>query len=429
MCTWRFWLLLAFLAGSVMQSLAQGTLRGKITDENGEALIGVSVFLKENASIGAPTDLDGNYTLRIKSGIEHTVVVAYVSYATIEEKVLLDEGQVLVKDFVMAPASFALGEVEVVARQERSNQYYMESIKKKSASTLDYMSGDLMSKIGDNNISAAISRVTGVATNGNFITVRGLGDRYVQTCVNGSLIPTLDPFTNNIKLDLFPSSFIDNIIITKTASPDIQGDWAAAYISIETKDNPEKLSIGFETKVGYVPQTSLKKVITNEKSETDWLGYDNGFRDINHDNYVAVKATPTAYEEFCALGLEAYFRSIGITESWNAGSDIGETYFKLGLVELGLLGPAFINDAQAVNNAKTQYYAGDYQNKAFEVLNQQAEGSLDDFANNWDTFEETAPLNFSQTFSIGNEVKLFNKPLSFLGGFRYGNAVQYDPDS
>ena len=252
-----------------MQTFAQGTLRGKITDENGEALIGVSVFLKEDASIGAPTDLDGNYTLRIKSGIGHTVVVAYVSYATIEEKVLLDEGQVLVKDFVMAPASFALGEVEVVARQERSNQYYMESIKKKSASTLDYMSGDLMSKIGDNNISAAISRVTGVATNGNFITVRGLGDRYVQTCVNGSLIPTLDPFTNNIKLDLFPSSFIDNIIITKTASPDIQGDWAAAYISIETKDNPEKLSIGFETKVGYVPQTSLKKVITNEKSETD----------------------------------------------------------------------------------------------------------------------------------------------------------------
>ena len=429
MCTWRFWLLLAFLAGSVMQTLAQGTLRGKITDENGEALIGVSVFLKENASIGAPTDLDGNYTLRIKSGIEHTVVVAYVSYATIEEKILIADGEVLVKDFVMAPASFALGEVEVVARQERSNQYYMESIKKKSASTLDYMSGDLMSKIGDNNISAAISRVTGVATNGNFITVRGLGDRYVQTCVNGSLIPTLDPFTNNIKLDLFPSSFIDNIIITKTASPDIQGDWAAAYISIETKDNPEKLSIGFETKVGYVPQTSLKKVITNEKSETDWLGYDNGFRDINHDQYIAVKATPTAYEEFCALGLEDYFRSIGITESWNAGSDIGETYFKLGLVELGLLGPAFINDAQAVNNAKTQYYAGDYQNKAFEVLNQQAEGSLDDFANNWDTFEETAPLNFSQTFSIGNEVKLFNKPLSFLGGFRYGNAVQYDPDS
>src|SRR5688572_9962616 len=403
MCTCRFWLLLAFLAGSLMQTFAQGTLRGKITDENGESLIGVSVFLKDDASIGAPTDLDGNYTLRITGGIEHTIVISYVSYATIEEKVLIADGEVLIKDFVMAPASFALGEVEVVARQERSNQYYMESIKKKSASTLDYMSGDLMSKIGDNNISAAISRVTGVATNGNFITVRGLGDRYVQTCVNGSLIPTLDPFTNNIKLDLFPSSFIDNIVITKTTSPDIQGDWAAAYISIETKDNPDKLSIGFETKVGYVPQTSLRKVITNETSKTDWLGYDNGFRDINHGRYVPVKATPTTYEEFCALGLEDYFRSIGITESWNAGSDIGETYFTLGLVELGLLGPAFIHDAQEISTAKSQYYAGDYQNKAFEILNKQAEGSLNDFANNWDTFEETAPLNFSHTFSIGNE--------------------------
>ena len=58
-----------------------------------------------------------------------------------------------------------------------------------------------------------------------------------------------------------------------------------------------------------------------------------------------------------------------------------------------------------------------------------AEESLDAFANNWDTFEETAPLNFSQTFSIGNQTTLFNQPFSFLGGFRYGNGVQYDPKS
>jgi outer membrane receptor protein involved in Fe transport len=425
----RLWIALAMMLSVSTHAFAQGSVRGKITDENGESMIGVSVFLKEDASKGVPTDLDGVYTLSIPAGTDYTLVLAYVSYETIETPVRVEEGQVIILDFVITSSSVTLGEVQVVAKQEKRSQYYMESIKKKSASTLDYMSGDQMNKIGDNNVSAAIARVTGVATNGNFITVRGLGDRYVQTCVNGSLIPTLDPFTNNIKLDLFPSSFVDNIVITKTASPDIQGDWAAAYISIETKDNPDKLTISFETKVGYVPQTTFKKVITNEKSPTDWLGFDNGFRDVNHKNYVPAVDAPTTYEELCALGLKEYYSSLGITKSWNTGSDIGDTYFKLGLIQLGLLGPAYINDDQSVSAAKAQYYGGQYQNQAFRTINTDAETSLNDFANNWATFEETAPMNFSQTFSIGNQIKLFNKPFSFLGGFRYGNAVQYDPNS
>ena len=425
----RLWIALAIMAGISGHVYSQGSVRGKITDENGESLIGVSVFLKEDATKGAPTDLDGYYSLSVPAGVNYTLEVAYVSYESIEAPIILTEGQVAVMDFVMKSSSVTLGEVQVVAKQERRSQYYMENIKKKSASTLDYMSGDLMNKIGDNNVSAAISRVTGVATNGPFITVRGLGDRYVQTCVNGSLIPTLDPFTNNIKLDLFPSSFVDNIVITKTASPDILGDWAAAYISLETKDNPDKFSVFVETKVGYNPQTGFKDVITNETSPTDWLGYDNGFRDVDHDKVVSVIPQPTAYEQFCALGLKDYYRSIGVTESWLAGSQIGDTYFRLGLVELGLLGKAYINDPQAVNKATEQYYAGEYQNDAFKTINHAAEKSLDDFANNWDTFKKKAPLNFSQTFSIGNQTTLFGMPFSYLGGFRYGNNVLYDGQS
>ncbi len=139
------------------------------------------------------------------------------------------------------------------------------------------------------------------------------------------------------------------------------------------------------------------------------------------------KSSPTTYEELCALGLDDFYRSIGVTQSWAPGSALGETYFKLGLIELGLLGKAYINDGQAISKAKSDYYAGDFQNIAFKNINKEAEQSLDQFANNWDTFLETAPLNFSQTFSIGNQTRLFGKPFSFLGGFRYGNATLYDP--
>ena len=146
----------------------------------------------------------------------------------------------------------------------------------------------------------------------------------------------MDPFTNNIKLDLFPASLVDNIFITKTASPDLPGDWAGAFLSVETKDYPDQLSVSVETSFGYNNQSAFKEVITSQQSSTDWLGYDNGFRDHNHKSFVPTNMSPTKYQEFVALGLGNYFNSIGVTEHtpWN------DTYYKLGLVELKLLTPA-----------------------------------------------------------------------------------------
>src|SRR5688500_19336050 len=70
------------------------------------------------------------------------------------------------------------------------------------------------------------------------------------------------------------------------------------------------------------PTRRSSDLITNETSTTDWLGYDNGFRDIDHTKYSRVIDAPTSYEEFCALGLEAYYRSLGITQSWDPGSNV-----------------------------------------------------------------------------------------------------------
>ena len=153
-----------------------------------------------------------------------------------------------------------LAEVKIVAKQKKSNDYFMDKLKVNSATTIDFISSETMKKTGDQNVTAAITRVSGVSTNGGLITVRGIGDRYVKTTLNGSRIPTLDPLTNNIKLDIFPTSLIDNIVITKTASPELPGDWAGAYISVETKDYPGKFTLTAETQVGYNSQNTFKKI-------------------------------------------------------------------------------------------------------------------------------------------------------------------------
>ena len=183
----------------------------------------------------------------------------------------------------------------------------MDKMKVNSTTTIDFISAETMKKTGDPNVTAAIARVSGVSTNGGLITVRGIGDRYVRTTLNGSRIPTLDPLTNNIKLDIFPSSLIDNIIITKTASPELPGDWAGAYISVETKDYPGKLTVNVESQFGYNAQTTFQNVITSDKSSTDWMGFDGGLRIRENENIVAPNLSPSTYQEMVALGLGDYF--------------------------------------------------------------------------------------------------------------------------
>ncbi|MBL0103760.1 MAG: TonB-dependent receptor [Bacteroidetes bacterium] len=303
-------------------------------------------------------------------------------------------------------------------------------MKRNAVTSIDYVSSETLKRTGDVNVTAAISRITGVSTNGGFITVRGIGDRYVKTAINGSRIPTLDPFTNNIKLDLFPASLVDNITITKTASPDLPGDWAGAYMSVQTKDFPEQLSVVVETGIGYNSQSTFKSIVSSQRSSTDWLGYDSGFRDHDHTQFVSAIVHPTQYQQLVALGLGPYYNSLGVNQSnWGEGTTTGETYFKLGLVQLGLLAPAQFNDPDAFNAAKALYESGPYKNQAFETLNAGVPASGKSFANNWNTTRRKAPLNFSQSFTVGNQTKLFNRPLGFMVSYRYGSSVSYDPSS
>lgn len=404
-------------------AVAQYTVRGKITDEGGETMVGVTIALKSDKKIATSSDLDGNFSLRIPVSTPQTLVISFISYQPIEEKVESKKGEVVVLDLHMEPLSKSLNEVVVSSRANKSDAHYMQSLKAKSIQSIDFVSAASMKRVGDANVSAAVSRVTGVSTTSNgFFTVRGIGDRYVKTAINGSRIPTLDPLTNNIKLDLFPASLVDNIIITKTASADLPGDWAGAYLSIETKDYPDKLTITAETAYGYTVQTSFKDVIASQRSSTDWLGYDNGLREYDHAGFSNRMLGATAFEKYSALGLNDYFSAIGVTANtpWN------DTYDRLALVQLGLLDASLMDDASAVKNARKKYSDLGYDIKAMAALNEGANESLKRFSNTWIPITRRAPLNNSQSFSIGNQSTLFGHPLGYIVGFRYSSSTQSD---
>ncbi len=417
---------------------AQGRLRGKVTDGgNGESLIGATLYQKSTPEGGTSTDFDGNFTLKIKNESSPTIVISYMGYKTLEKKVDFGRKDVIVKNFVLYPDNVDLEEVRVTACSDRSKDVVLKTMQMKSAGTFDFISKETISKTGDSQVDDAVKRVTGVSTVQGFITVRGVADRYVKTRVNGARIPTLDPFTNNIKLDLFSTRLIDNIIISKTQRPDLPGDWAGAYLSIETIDYPEQFMLNFSSSIGYNTQTTFMNVLSSQRGPTDWLGYDNGFRDIDHpapgkfpEYNNGSGQSPRAYDEFMALGNENYMNSLGIDES-HLGNYSGSNfhsldhniYYRLNMVELGLLAPAHIYNNQAVYKATEEYATLGLKQTAFEGINSDLVEFSYKLPNNWFTTNRRAPLNTSYSFSIGDQLMLFGKPFGLIAGLRYSSSM------
>jgi len=419
-----FVVLFLFLASQVL--VAQGTLRGKVTDEKGESMFGVTVRALENETVIAQTDFEGTFTLKFPDNKLYTLNFVILGYETLEEKIQIKDNGTVSKEFTLLNSSNIIKGMDVVAKRVKANDGYMEKMKMNSAVTLDFISAEVMKKTGDASVVNAIARVSGVSTNGGLITVRGIGDRYVRTTLNGSRIPTLDPLTNNIKLDIFPASLVDNIVISKTQSADLPGDWAGAYISVETKDYPDKLSVNIESQFGYNSQTTFKNFITSDRSNTDWLGFDGGLRTRDSDGIVAPNLNPSGYQQMVALGLGDFYAQQGI-QGWQDGDAQSDVYFRLGLVQLGILPAAQFNNPTAVQSARDEYNAT-YKPQAFNAINPNGTDYNNGFSNNWNTKYRKAPINFSQSFSIGDQKMLFGKEFGFIFGFKYGSAIRFDPN-
>ena len=151
---------------------AQGSLQGKITDKNGEVIIGVKVATIEDKSIITRTDLDGLFTLKFPSSSNYTISITYIGFDTITESVKLINNQVITKNYNLIEYNSIknLAEVKIVAKQKKSNDYFMDKMKVNSTTTIDFISAETMKKTGDPNVTAAIARVSGVSTNGGLIT-------------------------------------------------------------------------------------------------------------------------------------------------------------------------------------------------------------------------------------------------------------------
>lgn len=396
---------------------SQGSIRGKITDgQNGSALIGANIIIQDPYK-GIMADLDGNYSIDNLAAGTYQVNGSFIGYNSQTVAVTVVDGEVVMQDFNLFPQTIVIEEAaQVIAKIDRSRDVYMENIKKKNAASLDYISSQQIRRTGDSDAASAMKRIPGVSTVGNFVFVRGLSDRYIKTTLNGSEVPSINPRRNTIEMDIFPSNLIDNLVVVKTQTANLPGDWSGAYLNVITKDFPETMSFRYSSSVGYNNQATFQDIISSQRSNSDWLGFDDGFR-----------ALPSALdglvrEDWPTLNMPCFYEGLVYMGYGEALSEMGIE----GCSDIGASNP--IGSVTSALNITIDSLETSGMVPLSQLNNEGLSSLGKSFSKTWNNTRRVAPLDMSHSISLGNQTKLFGRPLGYIFGFQYKRSSRYYQD-
>ena len=262
-----------------------GSISGFIGDkETGEPVISANVYF-DGTSYGAASDLDGKYFIpNIPVRSDYTLIVSVVGY--VETKITdveVKAGKNLTLDITLQPEILSGETVVVEAKALKNTEASLLKERQKAISVSDAVSAEAMSRAGSGNAAEAMRQVTGTSIVDNkYVFIRGLGDRYTSTNLNGAEIPGTDPYKRSAQIDLIPSNLIDNIVTIKSFTPDKPGDFSGGAVDIRTKDFPDRLDVHVSMAAEYNPQVSFNHdgPIGYTSSSSDWMGMDDGSREI-----------------------------------------------------------------------------------------------------------------------------------------------------
>ncbi|MEL4306699.1 TonB-dependent receptor [Joostella sp. CR20] len=270
------------LAFSQMAFSQQGVVKGKVMDgEFNDVLPFANISIK-GESKGTTTDFEGAYSLDVNAGT-YTVVFSFIGYTSQEiTDVVVEEGKTVELNVTLQPSSAVLDEVVVTTTVRKNTETSVLNLQKNSVTLMDGLSLEGIKKTGASNIASAIKRVPGVSVQeGKYVYVRGLGDRYTKSILNGMDVPGLDPDKNTLQMDIFPTNILENIIVLKSASADLPADFTGGVVDIITKDFPTQKQMSFSASVGYTPSMHFKSnYLSYDGGATDFLGFDDGTRDL-----------------------------------------------------------------------------------------------------------------------------------------------------
>gem|GEM_PF-261000 len=340
-------------------------VRGAVTSkETGKAFAGATVSA-DGTGVTCRSDSSGRFLLSGLPEGSYSLSASADGYAMqAPQSFTVRDGDTAVKTVVLVKAKLQdLGRISVASTVLKNTDAGMLAERQKALSLSDAISGIEMSRAGASNAADAMKKVTGATImDGKYVYVRGLGERYNITLLDGVEAPSPDPDKQAVPLDIFPAPLIDNIATIKAATADMSANWAGGCLDIRTKALPEKPLLTLTVGAGANTITTFRKdFLTYDGGRLDWLAIDDGTR-----------AVP---ERLADTSVHIPKKTEVLTDRTHAKARLLDTLTK---TFTPVMGP----------------------------------------------HNSTAPLNQSYSLSLGNTFRPGNMPLGFIGSLSYGRKYQ-----
>jgi hypothetical protein len=318
---------------------------GTVRDEtNAIALPGVPVEVVATKEV-VYTDVDGRYVIQLPPG-KHQIKVVLEGY---QEKTINVEAtdRATTVDVGLTMARFA-ETVTVNARaiDVSTSSAEAQLVERRQASVIsDNVGSQEMKNNGDGDAAAAMSRVTGLSLVDNqYVFVRGLGERYSNTTLAGSVLPTTEPDKKVVPLDLFPSGLIDSVQVNKSYSPDRSAEFAGGLVQIVPMKLPNQPVLDFAYGVSHFSTATGKSIPMSSLGNRDIWGFDGGARALPSgmpDNKIVRQGIFTPDVGYTASQITSFGRLLDNTwrpvntsakpgQNWSA--TLGNRFGNLGVV-------------------------------------------------------------------------------------------------
>lgn len=305
---------LGLLAAGITPMWAQD-IKGVVIDQKSkETLIGAVITAvpgngsknatQEKDGIKAVTDIDGNFSLQNLKDGTYTLYIKYVGYKTqkidgvqlkggkwIDGKAIVsskdtssknDASEKALLTIALQPDEQQLNEVTITAVERRNTDAAMIQVAKNSPVIVSNVSAQEISRTQDTNAGEVIRRVPGVSLiDDKFVMVRGLSQRYNNVWVNGGAVPSSEADSRAFSFDIIPSSQIDNLTIVKSPTAEYPADYSGGFIIVNTKEIPAENSFNIAVGGNRNTSSAFKDFSYSKGSGTDFLGFDNGLRNLN----------------------------------------------------------------------------------------------------------------------------------------------------
>lgn len=267
-----------------------GRIVGLVADIN-DRPIADALIRAPQAGVEVRSKPDGSYSLELPRGV-HSLEISHPDFNTVSKDDMRVVANIGIAANIMmlrplsegstAGADMDFSDVEeVMVMGAYKPGEDTADLEKFSVAITDAISIDDLLRFGDSDVAAALKRIVGVAvTGGKYANVRGLDGRYISSTLNGSLMPSTDPFRRDVQLDLFPAEILGGIEIQKSFTADLPGDTTGGIIRMTSRELPEENEFGLSVSLGYVDGATGEDLLSYEGSDADMFGFDDGLREL-----------------------------------------------------------------------------------------------------------------------------------------------------